>query len=83
MTDITENTQPEEEQQQDAPAEGAAELNLNDLAAMKQIIDIASQRGTFKANEMAAVGTLYNKLSTFLDTVAKQAEAQKAAQPGA
>jgi hypothetical protein len=80
MTDTTENTQVE---QQEAPAEGAAELNLNDLAAMKQIIDIASQRGTFKANEMAAVGTLYNKLSTFLDTVAKQAEAQKAAQPGA
>jgi hypothetical protein len=80
MTDITENTQAE--QPQEAP-EGAAELNLNDLSAMKQIIDIASQRGTFKAGEMAAVGTLYNKLSTFLDTVAKQAEAQKAAQPGA
>ena len=79
MTDTTENTQPEQEQ----PQEGAAELNLNDLAAMKQIIDIASSRGTFKANEMAAVGTLYNKLSTFLDTVAKQSEAQKAAQPGA
>jgi hypothetical protein len=81
MTDTTENTQAEP--QQEAPAEGAAELNLNDLAAMKQIIDIASQRGTFKANEMAAVGTLYNKLSTFLDTVAKQSEAQKAATPGA
>jgi len=79
MTDTTENTQPEAQE----PQEGAAELNLNDLAAMKQIIDIASSRGTFKANEMAAVGTLYNKLSTFLDTVAKQAEAQKAAQPGA
>lgn len=79
MTDTTENTQPEAQE----PQEGGAELNLNDLSAMKQIIDIASSRGTFKANEMAAVGTLYNKLSTFLDTVAKQAEAQKAAQPGA
>lgn len=77
MTDTTENTQ------QEQPQEGAAELNLNDLSAMKQIIDIASSRGTFKAGEMAAVGALYNKLSAFLDTVAKQAEAQKASQPGA
>jgi len=62
-------------------AEQAAnnELTINDLNAMKVIIDIASSRGAFKPNEMVAVGQTYNKLSAFLEQVAKQAEAQKAA----
>ena len=59
---MSENTQ---EQQFD--------LTLQDLAAVKNIIDIASQRGAFKPNEMVAVGTIYNKLVSFLDAVSKQA----------
>lgn len=62
---------------QGAAPEGA-ELNIQDLNAMKVIIDIASSRGAFKPNEMAVVGQTYNKLTTFLDQVAKQAEASKA-----
>ena len=34
------------------------------------IIDVASARGSFRAGEMAGVGTLYNKLSGFLAKVA-------------
>jgi hypothetical protein len=59
----------------------ANELNINDLNAMKVIIDIASSRGAFKPNEMVAVGQTYNKLSAFLDSVARQADAQKATAP--
>lgn len=62
----------------EAPAqENSTELNLNDLNAMKIIIDIASSRGTFKPNEMAVVGQTYNKLTAFLDQVAKQAEGKQ------
>ena len=65
--------------QAQAPAQDQAnDLTINDLAAMKNIIDISSQRGAFKPNEMVAVGTIYNKLSNFLEQVQKQAEAQKA-----
>ena len=46
---------------------------------MKTIIDIASSRGAFKPNEFAAVGQTYTKLSTFLETVAKQQAAQQPA----
>ena len=73
-----------EEQKQAAPdaqAEQAQELTINDLQAMKVIIDIASSRGAFKPNEMVAVGQTYTKLESFLAVVAKQAEAQKAAAP--
>jgi len=75
MTDEVENIETTE-----APAqEGASnELSINDLNAMKIIIDIASSRGAFKPNEMVAVGQTYTKLTAFLDQVAKQAEAQKA-----
>lgn len=54
-----------------------SELTINDLNAMKVIIDIASSRGAFKPAEMTVVGQTYTKLSTFLDAVAKQAEASK------
>jgi len=63
-----------EEQQ---PAEGgapASDLNISDLVALKSIIDVATQRGAFKAAEMEAVGKTYNKLNVFLETVTKQKE---------
>lgn len=50
------------------------ELNLNDLAALRSIIDVASSRGAFKAGELEAVGKLYNKLSAFLESVAGKKE---------
>jgi len=57
------------------------DLTINDLNAMKVIIDIASSRGAFKPNEMVAVGQTYNKLTAFLELVAKQQPADGAQQP--
>jgi len=68
----TKATAPEAEAATQAPA--AAELTVQDLTAIKQIIDVASSRGAFKANEMAVVGTTYNKLESFLGAVAAQQE---------
>jgi hypothetical protein len=75
MTDSTQEVQ----QEAQAGAQQTNDLNINDLNAMKSIIDIASSRGAFKPNEMMAVGQTYSKLSAFLEQVAKQAEAQKGA----
>ena len=52
----------------------APQLTINDLATLKNIVDLASQRGAFKPNEMVVVGQTYIKLTTFLDAVTKQAE---------
>lgn len=52
--------------------EAAAELTVQDLASIKQIIDVASQRGAFKPNEMMTIGQVYTKLDTFLAAVQKQ-----------
>ena len=61
-----------DEVKQAPAAEDAAQLTINDLVAMKSIIDIASQRGTFKPNEMVVVGQTYTKLMTFLEAVKQQ-----------
>jgi len=76
MNTTEQNAQAPEQQtaEQTAPS---ADLNINDLNAMKVIIDIASSRGAFKPNEMVAVGQTYTKLTNFLDQVAKQAEEAK------
>jgi hypothetical protein len=52
--------------------EEGTDLNITDLAALRSIIDVASQRGTFKAGELEAVGKIYNKLNTFIESVAKR-----------
>ena len=72
-------TAPETEATQAAPAE----LTVQDLNALKVIIDVASQRGAFKPNEMTTVGTTYTKLETFLNAVAAQQKASDEATAGA
>jgi hypothetical protein len=81
MTDKVEQPQVEETAN-GAPETAGPDLNIQDLSAMKSIIDVASSRGAFKPAEMQMVGQTYNKLTVFLDAVAKQAEANKATQPG-
>jgi hypothetical protein len=48
------------------------DLNVNDLVALKNIIEVATQRGAFKAAELEAVGRSFNKLNTFLEAVSKK-----------
>lgn len=65
--------------QDNTPETPSSELTINDLAAVKSIIDVASQRGAFKPAEMVAVGTVYSKIESFLNA----AQAQQKAQPNA
>ena len=55
-----------------APEAKQPELTIQDLGNLRAIIDVASQRGAFRAAEMAAVGTAFNKLNDFLNAVAPQ-----------
>ena len=57
----------------------APDLNLNDLAAIRNLIDVVTQRGVFKANELSSAGALYDKLTAFLN--AAQAQTQAPQQP--
>ena len=72
-------------QQEQAPAPAteqqapSAELTVNDLSNIKQIIDVASSRGAFKPNEMMTVGQTYSKLEVFLEAVSKAQPQQQGA----
>ena len=62
------------EQSQQPPSAANADLNLSDLASLRSILEVASSRGAFKAAELEAVGKSYNKLNTFLESVAAKKE---------
>jgi hypothetical protein len=64
----------EQEQAQQSAGPAPADLNLSDLASLRSILEVASSRGAFKAAELEAVGKAYNKLNTFLESVATKKE---------
>ena len=49
------------------PQASSTTLGLADLALMANIIQVTSERGAIKANEMQAVGSLYSKLVAFVN----------------
>ena len=73
--------QPEVTQDAAPAANGAQQqqpdLNIQDLAALRSIIDVASTRGAFRAAEMEAVGKVFNKLSSFLDMIAAKEQSKE------
>ena len=58
--------------QAQAPQPDPTALSIGDLKNLLTILDVASTRGAFKANEMAGVGIVYNKLQAFLAKVAPE-----------
>ena len=71
---MADNKQPEAEVNEEvssaeteAPTtEGQApeSIGLQDLQVLAQIVDLASQRGAFRGNELTQVGAAFDKLST-------------------
>lgn len=57
----------------------SVELNVSDLRMLSKIIDLASRRGAFQANELAQVGEAYNRLSAFLEFIDSSAAADESA----
>ena len=51
-------------------------ITVNDLIAIRAIIDLAAQRGAFKGPELQEVGTIFNKLSAFVDAAVAALEQQ-------
>jgi hypothetical protein len=65
----SEVTSSQEVQTTDVPPQNLNQaLTLNDLILMGNIIQVTTQRGAFKAEEMATIGDLYNKLVKFLES---------------
>jgi hypothetical protein len=54
-----------------APTEEGTDLTINDLNGLRSVIDVATQRGAFKASELEVVGKIYNRLDKFLTAATK------------
>lgn len=72
-TQVNENVEAQPEKTQEAASQGP-DLNISDLAALKSVIEVATQRGAFKAQELEAVGKIFNKLDAFLEAVTNKEE---------
>jgi hypothetical protein len=59
---MSEDAETTAEQQPKAPS-----LGVQDLVTIAQIIQIATQRGAWKPEELSTVGLAYDKLIAFLD----------------
>jgi hypothetical protein len=59
------------------------QLTLNDLDNLRAVIDIACQRGAFRAGEMKDVGELYLKLKNFIEQMASVQEQDQPETPSA
>ena len=80
---ISNEAEVEEQIAPEVPAEEGQQvpesIGLNDLQLLAQIVDLATQRGAFRGNELSQVGGVYDKLRNFLGYVAEQqAQAQEA-----
>jgi hypothetical protein len=51
-------------------------LTINDLASLRSVIDLASTRGAFRANELKEVGEIYDRLHQFIEASIATAQAQ-------
>lgn len=67
-----------------APAVEASKelsISMDDIAAVVQLIDICSRRGSFEGKELTPVGNLRGKFEAFLKFVEDKQKAQAPAAP--
>jgi len=63
-----------EEQVAQPQAPAQPELSIVDLQNLRSIVETAVRRGAFQANEMTAVGGVYDRLNNFLNSVMPKKE---------
>ena len=62
--------------------EEQVQLTINDLQGLSSVIDVASRRGAFQGAELTQVGTLYDKLTKFLEYISEAQAAHQAKEEG-
>ena len=78
-----ENIQMSKKETQETPQTPVNEIQIADIVMACNIIDLATQRGAFKAAEAGQVGTCFEKLVAFVkaNTPEEVAEANEAEAP--
>lgn len=74
MTEVVTN-----QETQQAPTEPTG-IQIADVQSMLNIVDLASSRGAFRANELSQVGAVADKFAKFLKMIADQQKAKAEAE---
>lgn len=53
------------------------EITPNDLVVIRQVMDIATQSGAFKAGDLTTVGTVYDKVNGIVESLIAQSKANQ------
>ena len=57
--------------------ENKIEITPNDLLVIRQVMDIATQSGAFKAADLTTVGAVYDKVNGIVESLVAQQNATK------
>jgi len=49
-------------------------LTIADIATLKQIVEVASSRGAFRAEELSQIGAVYDRVNAWLESMTPATE---------
>jgi hypothetical protein len=78
MAEDTATAEPQEAQAPESEAPQIPTLDLQDLAVVLNLLNIAIKRGTYEPTELTEVGITYGRLEAFLKYQAQLQAAQQA-----
>lgn len=68
----------ETQAQENVEVPQAPELSIADILVLKQVVEIATARGAFRAPELTQIGRVYDRVNKWVETVAPAANPEEA-----
>lgn len=56
------------------------QITIADIAMLKQIVEVASSRGAFRAEELSQVGAVYDRVTAWVESITQEATENEAEQ---
>ena len=56
------------------------QITVADIATLKQIVEVATSRGAFRAEELSQVGAVYDRVSAWINSMTQEATEDEAEQ---
>ena len=48
------------------------QITIADIATLKQIVEVATSRGAFRAEELSQIGAVYDRVSAWVEAMTQQ-----------
>lgn len=60
---------------EETPVDNKPTITLSDIGAVVEVLRVVTERGVWKASELSVVGSLYDRLTKFLESTEAQVKA--------